>query len=163
MFKKPWKSIKTSWNFWKFRCKIFTFNFNFSSFQWLFLNLNSLSADSIFSLESILCGWFQKLRKISQQEDDNDRSRAWYDGARASNSIRMNRTILLLPPRVHLAPSRLSRRGKSEEVVIRIELKMLILSQMTKPQTVLSILSYLSISIAIYWKLNNSENWMNSE
>ena len=72
-----------------------------------------------------------------------------------ARQIRMNRTILLIiisiffHPRVHLAPSRLSRRGKSEEVVIRIELKMLILSQMTKPQTVF-ILSYLSISIGIY-------------
>ena len=59
-----------------------------------------------------------------------------------ARQIRINRTILLLPPRVHLAPSRLSRRGKSEEVVIRIELKMLILSQMTKPQTVFLIFPF---------------------
>ena len=39
---------------------------------------------------------------------------------------------------------------------------MLILSQMPIPQTVLSILSYLSISIAIYWKLTNSLNTLHS-
>ena len=68
--------------------------------------------------------------------------------------------------RIHLAPSRLSRRqGKkwrSRNQNRSWKLKMLILSQMPIPQTVLSILSYLSISIAIYWKLTNSLNTLHS-
>ena len=133
-----------------------------------FLNLNSLSADSIFSRKYIVWviskitknltagGWQWSLARVVWW-------RSW---------VKLYQNESYYPPHHHhfiireFAPSRLSRRqGKkwrSRNQNRSSMLKMLILSQMTIPQTVLSILSYLSISIAIYWKLTNSLNTLHS-
>ena len=136
-----------------------------------FLNLNSLSADSIFSRKYIVWviskitknltagGWQWSLARVVwgrprvelyQNESYNPPHHQHFDH-----------------PRIHLAPSILGyledrEKWRSRNQNRSSKLKMLILSQMPIPQTVLSILSYLSISIAIYWKLTNSLNTLHS-
>ena len=154
----------------KNRWRNFTFIWNFFLLTQCFL-VNSLSADSMFFLSRKYIVWviWKITKNLTAGGWQWSLARVVWWRPRASNSIRIVRSSsVFLSSENHLAPSIQSRRqGKKWRSRNQNWVEMLILSQMTIPQTisktVLSILSYLSISIAIYWKLNNSENWMNSE